>query len=570
MVGERACPASEIETLAWRDAIIPPLCRVVLGTLACVYVVLIVYVETSGLSIPLVLFAGVPVGLATSAAAALLPGLSPRRRLHLCLGGMLAGIAICMADVGYSPGLGLGLLSAIMLAATLGSRRALLVSVLASAGLFAAGALLVAVGFEPKAVLVSVVEPNAWVRVGAVFLILVSPPLVLIGTVVRRLEQMRAAQQGLLSAIDAANRRRHRADVLRRERERALLASERMRLLGRMAEGVAHEQNNHLLVMIGWVDLLRETGCAPSGASYRAGVRSMLRAANDAAKLTRSLMSFHGGEPGDAESCALDPTIAALVGLLERVLPEDVRLRFEAGARTTDAADLCVAVSDRVVAQLLLHVLLDARDPREDVAIRTCVDGTGHASVVVLGATLARDGADASRDIVRRLAEQHACEAMWKDGALTLRLPLATRAPRESAGDECGLDGRTILLVEDDKATLAVLERTLLLAGADVLCADGVAAGLEIARRYRRCIDALCADHDAALDDARRLVDGFRAQHPASPVLLLVGDARSTPALRPSDDPAVAMLPKPFTGRGLVSALLELLEPPAPREDTAA
>lgn len=179
----------------------------------------------------------------------------------------------------------------------------------------------------------------------------------------------------------------------RRDLEVALGLAERREALGQLTNGVAHEFNNLLQILVGYVDgLRRRLGEHPDAFVQRALSRST-DAAERASSLTRHLLAFsrrHRPEPRPVD----------LNGLLRDYRERALGLLGEGIALDLDlAGDLWIACIDPVQIELILKILLrnaaEAMPAGGRVAVHTCNHG---------GEGVAADGA-AGRHVALTLAD---------------------------------------------------------------------------------------------------------------------------------------------------------------------
>jgi len=148
------------------------------------------------------------------------------------------------------------------------------------------------------------------------------------------------------------------ADSLR-EKEQQLVQRKRMDAIDCLAGGIAHEFNNVLQAVRGYISFARKALPCDSQPSQDLG-QAML-ASDRAVKLTRELLGFARAESGDGvdeeEAVDVSGAISGLLNLVRPVIGEDIELRvdsFEAPLVTTaDSVEL---------RQALLNLCLNARD----------------------------------------------------------------------------------------------------------------------------------------------------------------------------------------------------------------
>lgn len=130
--------------------------------------------------------------------------------------------------------------------------------------------------------------------------------------------------QGVLRDITARKRAEEERDQLRRELER----SERLRVVGRLAEGVGHAFNNHLTAIMGYADLIKVSSSDEPAKEYASAV---VAAARSAAEEVRRLLVFSREDlKVDCEVLDLGEAVRWVVETMGRGLPGRVRLRSEA------------------------------------------------------------------------------------------------------------------------------------------------------------------------------------------------------------------------------------------------
>ncbi|WCS25820.1 PAS domain S-box protein [Methylobacterium sp. NMS14P] len=117
-----------------------------------------------------------------------------------------------------------------------------------------------------------------------------------------------------------------RDETARREAEGALALSRQREALGLLTNSVAHEFNNFLQILIGYIDgLKRRLGDRQEPFVQRAIARSA-DATERAAILTRHLLAYSRRIAPDVRSVDLDAIVADLAARLEPDLPPGIRL----------------------------------------------------------------------------------------------------------------------------------------------------------------------------------------------------------------------------------------------------
>jgi nitrogen-specific signal transduction histidine kinase/ActR/RegA family two-component response regulator len=159
-----------------------------------------------------------------------------------------------------------------------------------------------------------------------------------------------------------------RAEQDRVAMERRLVQSQKLEAVGQLTGGIAHDFNNLLLVIIGNLDLLKDTTAA--AAPELDLIESSLTAALTGSELSSGLLAFSRQHAFKPETIDIKAVISDQVRLLKRATGGKVTLQ----EAHTD--DICTVTVD--VAQLrcaLTNLVVNARDAMPDggtIAISTC------------------------------------------------------------------------------------------------------------------------------------------------------------------------------------------------------
>jgi PAS domain S-box-containing protein len=142
--------------------------------------------------------------------------------------------------------------------------------------------------------------------------------------------------------------------------EDQLRQAQKMEVLGQLSSGIAHDFNNLLSVIVTSLDLLDTT---PIGEweSLKEDITQARAAARRGASMVRQLLAF-GREQGlKLDTVDLGALVGDAVRVLQRLLPENVEVRAEAGNQPLPA------IADaRAVEQVLLNLGTNARDAMPD------------------------------------------------------------------------------------------------------------------------------------------------------------------------------------------------------------
>ncbi len=140
-----------------------------------------------------------------------------------------------------------------------------------------------------------------------------------------------------------------------RHSEKRLRQAQRLEAVGQLAGGVAHDFNNLLTVIQGHHDLLIKDFHDQD--PRRSRLEEIGKAAGKAASLTRQLLAFARRQRLEPEVLNLNEVMSETAPILERLLPEDIRISFELDP------DLGNVEADRgQLEQVLLNLVVNARD----------------------------------------------------------------------------------------------------------------------------------------------------------------------------------------------------------------
>ncbi len=129
----------------------------------------------------------------------------------------------------------------------------------------------------------------------------------------------------------------------------------KMESLGIFAGGIAHDFNNLLMVIGSYAEMGRAT--LPADHPARRHMQEILAAVRRASELTRRLLMFGHHHSGGQELVSLNWIVEEAVGMLSRLVEEDIEIRVSLGK---DVA--LVRVDPGQMEQVLLNLVVNARD----------------------------------------------------------------------------------------------------------------------------------------------------------------------------------------------------------------
>ncbi len=376
----------------------------------------------------------------------------------------------------------------------------------------------------------------------------------------------------------------------------ALLQSQKMECVGRLAGGVAHDFNNLLTVITGYADLLAAK-LAP-GDSPLALLRPIQEAASRAAELTKQLLVFSRKQDSRMGVLDLNEEILRLESMLRRLIHENIRLELDLRAPNPR-----ILAARGNIGQIVMNLVVNARDAMpgggsltistaagdpdtlREGSVRLHVRDTGHGMDEATRKRLFEPffttkepgkgtglGLSTVQAIVRQCGGRIEVESRPAAGTeIRICFPNATAPSLEEAVDPAVAAvsvqaNETILIVEDEAAVLAFCATVLTSQGYTVLEAIDGHQALQVAEGHSGTIHLIVSDSVLPGLSGEELLTSLLSRHPQAKVLLVSGysDERRLPP--GSAGPRHVFLQKPFSIEDLLRTVRELLDGPRPAE----
>lgn len=373
--------------------------------------------------------------------------------------------------------------------------------------------------------------------------------------------------------------------------------AQKMEGIGRLAGGIAHDFNNLLGIIIGYSELIAAD--LPEDHPFQAQLQTMIGASFSASQLTRQMLTFARQEPSAPRVILLNELVAAMLGMLQPLIGEDVHLQSDLAATTG-----YIRIDPHQVEQVLVNLVVNARDAMPSggtLTISTCEhdgaipDGSQPfdlAPIPYVVLTVRDTGTGMTEDVKAKLFEPffttkergrgtglglasvygivkqnggaiHVETVLGSGSQFDIYLPRVepataqTPTPKHDARAPAG--PATILVAEDEPLLLNLICATLKRAGYTVLEAEDGLAALEIAQQYREAIDLLLTDAIMPRMSGLELAERLRQFRPETLVLLCSGYSEERYAETHPDAKGIHLLPKPFTPQALVDTINVLL-----------
>jgi two-component system, cell cycle sensor histidine kinase and response regulator CckA len=388
-------------------------------------------------------------------------------------------------------------------------------------------------------------------------------------------------------------------DVTERNRlAAALLQSQKMETVGRLAGGIAHDFNNLLGVVLGNAELARMD---LEGADPRSEALIEIEdAARKGAALTRQLLAFSRQQVVSPEVLEIAAVVAEMEGMLRRLIGEGITLTVIAGEPPARVR------ADRAqVGQILLNLVVNARDAMPgggtlrietglveldaDDADRPASLAPGRYAILAVTdtgagideATRARLfepffttkgpgagsglGLSTAQGIARQGGGDVVCVGsnLGDGSSFALYLPAtdeplpAPPAPTPAVPVATGTG--TILLVEDDPGVRRLAERNLASAGYTVLtAADGVEA-IRVLAVHPGSVELVVTDVIMPTMGGRELAGRVAGARPGTRVLFTSGYPGDILTDQGTLPPGAPFIGKPYTADELIATVREVL-----------
>ena len=380
--------------------------------------------------------------------------------------------------------------------------------------------------------------------------------------------------------------------TVRSELKRQLLHKQRLDAVGRLADGLAHDINNALMVIRGVADLLDAE--IPRGTPASGDLGHIRQAVDRAGNLTRRVLAFSRRQPARREAINLSELVEGLLPVLRQVVTPAVKVR------PALAADLWTVRADPgQIEQVLVNLATNARDampgggtldivtsnrrtdaaapdagsppPGDYVSVVFTDDGVGIApealgrifepffSTKAHGAGMGL-GLAMVRDIVRDADGHVLVESRPGHGSsFTMLLPRSFDAvavvEQRTGAAVCPVHSHSVLLVDDEALVRTVTRRILERHGYRVIEAAGGAEALAIVNDPTARFDVLLTDLVMPGVHGLQLIARCGELRPSVPVVCMTGFAGEREDLQRTGSNLLEVLLKPFTAEGLVRAI---------------
>jgi PAS domain S-box-containing protein len=383
----------------------------------------------------------------------------------------------------------------------------------------------------------------------------------------------------------------------RRQHELVLQHRQKLESMGVMAQGIAHEFNNLLGIILNNAELT--LAAIPPETPERLSIEAITCAGRRAAAITRQMLTYVGHSPLQTTLTSLNDLIEEMAELLQASITKNVSLVYCLSDHDPlvegDAAQLrqvilnltinaAEAISDRfgeVViatdARFVDHTFLDMTVGTPNLPAGTYAvlsvsdDGCGMDTATLerifdpffstkfIGRGL---GLPATLGIVRgHHGAVHVASAPGKGTTVTILLPMAHRtSERISISHQTQVAAypdyqKIFLVVDDEERVRAVAARMLEWMGHPVLTTGDAETAVILARQHQQHLACILLDAMMPDRDLHQTVRDFRRARPDVPIVLMSGYTEDIASRRFAHLGLNSFLQKPFTSHELRDAI---------------
>jgi two-component system cell cycle sensor histidine kinase/response regulator CckA len=394
-------------------------------------------------------------------------------------------------------------------------------------------------------------------------------------------------------------------DVTERKKlERQLLQAQKMESIGILAGGVAHDFNNLLTAISGYGQIIQDTVSADDGL-LQESIEQILKAAERASDLTRSLLAFSRKQVINPKPVYVDALISHTGKLIRRIIGEDIEFRT-----TFSDKKLLVMADAGQMEQVLMNLATNARDAMPNGGMLSISTGqvvveegseTFHdlstagnyalISVADSGTGIDRKSIDRlfepffttkevgkgtglGLSIVHGIIKQHDGSVLvssepGKGTTFEIYLPLvegsaATDQPKMTLPLDGGTE--TVLVVEDEEVVKQLLQKTLERAGYRVITAGDGQDAVEKFKEQRDGISLVLSDVIMPKKNGKEILEEIRTLNPGMKFVFISGYTADIIHGKGILEKDVDFITKPFLKADLLRKLREVLDRPEKHE----
>ena len=376
-----------------------------------------------------------------------------------------------------------------------------------------------------------------------------------------------------------------------RQAQQTLVQQERIRALGQMASGIAHDINNSLAPIVGYSDLLLSSEDPREDPQLVPALEAIHTSAQDAASVVRRLIQFYRRRSGGPAFPAVDlaPLIEQVVLFTQPKWKTELESR---GATITIEQDLpplpSVAADPSELREALTNIVFNAVEAMPDGGVIrfSAVEVEGGIALSISDSGIGMTEDESSRcfepffstkgergtglglatvfGAVQRFSGTITVESAPGAGTtFTITLPKFVSPPESTSTAEPvkPVPPMRVLVVDDEPLARQLIESFLAADGHVVTTAEDGRAGLD--QFTRGTFDLVITDRAMPVMSGVQMVDEIRRIDPDLPIILLTGYGDLMQAAGELPPGVALVLAKPVTLAAFRQALSDVHRPRA-------
>jgi signal transduction histidine kinase/FixJ family two-component response regulator len=414
--------------------------------------------------------------------------------------------------------------------------------------------------------------------------------------IVARAHRDEAGRVDFVGAVMDVTREKS-AQAERERLEQRLRQAAKMEAVGRLAGGIAHDFNNILGAILGYGELARNNLLEDSVA--RLQIDQMMQAGGRAKSLVDRILAFSRSGMGERVPLPVQSIVEETLELLEASLPVDIRLE-----RRLYAPELAVVGDATQFHQVVMNLCTNAMHAMQGSGVLTVVleqsanierrilsHGTlGAGRYVRL--TVSDSGSGIPPAVLERMFDPFFTTKRAGDGTglglsmvqgivadlggvidvatqvgagttFTIWLPASDEAPRlpsKPAGELPRGRGETVMVVDDERALVAIAEETLTQLGYRPVGFDSSLAALQAFRAEPARFDLVLTDETMPRLTGTELAGEILRLRPDMPIVLMSGYSGAQLNERAQAAGILEVLRKPLARRDIAEPVARALQ----------
>jgi predicted ATPase/signal transduction histidine kinase/GAF domain-containing protein/ActR/RegA family two-component response regulator len=382
----------------------------------------------------------------------------------------------------------------------------------------------------------------------------------------------------------------------REEMQRQLQQAAKMEAIGRLAGGIAHDFNNILGAILGYGELAQSS--LVEGGAVRHQIDQVMYAGIRGKGLVDRILAFSHSGVGDRLPVLLQSVVEETLELLAASLPADVRLE-----RRLDAADMAVVGDATQFHQVVMNLCTNAVHAMERAGVltvaldRVAVDDRrllSHGTLCAGGYVrllVSDTGGGIPPAVLKRMFDPFFTTKRVGDGTglglalvhgivadfdgvidvatqlgagstFTIWLPTTGKMPRllaEPAREVPRGSGETVMIVDDERALVALAEDTLAELGYEPVGFDSSVAALQAFRAEPKRFDLVLTDETMPDLTGTELAREIRQLRPEISIILMSGYSSAQVIERARAAGVMEVLRKPLVRRDIAEPVARAL-----------